>query len=130
MITVKNTLALAAVAAALLGTGAASAQSCPCMNRGAEDSSIDYGPGRPNNVVGGGRLVALFQEANRTFTYHEPQYEQQAQSRMVPHVFSSGDDGRAEIVWVPEGTRAIGLVTLGGDGSQLLQRARQRLASR
>ncbi|MCW8088294.1 hypothetical protein [Sabulicella glaciei] len=126
----KNALAVAAVTAAFLGTGMANAQSCPCMNRGAEDSSIDYGPGQPNNVVGGGRLVALFEEENHSATYFEPQYEQQAQRRMVSHVYTSGD-GRAEVVWVPEGTQAATLATLGGDGSLLQTRiGRQRIASR
>ncbi|MCW8088216.1 hypothetical protein [Sabulicella glaciei] len=126
----KSTLALAAVTAALLGTGTASAQACPCMTQGAEDSSIDYGPGRPNNVVGGGRLVAIFDEENHGATYFEPQYEQQARARMVAHVFTSGD-GRAEVAWVPEGTQATALATLGGDGSLHQARLRpQRLASR
>ncbi|MCW8088497.1 hypothetical protein OF850_23240 [Roseococcus sp. MDT2-1-1] len=123
-------LARSAAIAFLLGTGTAQAQSCPCMSRGAEDSSIDYGTERPNNIVGGGSLVARFEEANHTFTYFEPQYEQAAQGGMVSHVFTSGD-GRAEVVWVPAGTRPSTMVTLGGDGSLPQQRGRQqRLASR
>ncbi|WP_207540380.1 hypothetical protein [Sabulicella rubraurantiaca] len=126
----QNTLALAAVAAALLGSGTAGAQSCPCMNRGAEDTSIEYGSASPNNVVGGGNLVARFEEANRTFTYLEPQYEQKAQGGMAPHVFTSGD-GRAEVIWVPTGTQSSTLATLGGDGSLSQPRIRQqRIASR
>lgn len=127
---IRNTLALAAIAAALLGSGTAGAQSCPCMDRGAEDSSIDYGTDRPNNIVGGGALTALFEEANRTFTYFEPQYEQQSQPGMVAHVFTSGD-GRAEVVWLPADTQPSALATLGGDGSLPQGRARQqRVAGR
>ncbi|WP_207538826.1 hypothetical protein [Sabulicella rubraurantiaca] len=130
MTKIRNTLALFAVAAAILGSGAAGAQSCPCMTRGAEDSSIDYGSAAPNNVVGGGNLVARFEEENRTFTYLEPRFEQQAQTGLVPHVFTSGD-GRAEVVWVPSGTLPSALATMGGDGSLLRQRGLQRrLASR
>ncbi|WP_207539640.1 hypothetical protein [Sabulicella rubraurantiaca] len=123
-------LARSAAIAALLGTGTAVAQSCPCMNHGAEDSSIDYGSAAPSNAVGGGNLIARFEEENRSFTYLEPQYEQRGQTGMVAHVFTSGD-GRAEVVWVPSGTRPSALVTMNGDGSLLQQRGLQRrLASR
>ncbi|WP_207541020.1 hypothetical protein [Sabulicella rubraurantiaca] len=126
----QNTLALVAGAAALLGSGTAGAQSCPCLNRGAEDTSIDYGRAAPNNTVGGGNLIARFEEENHTSTYLDPQYEQRAQSRVVAFVFTTGD-GRAEVVWVPVGTLPSRLVMLGGDGSLPQPRIRQqRLASR
>ncbi|MCW8088430.1 hypothetical protein [Sabulicella glaciei] len=126
---VPKALARAAIVSALLGTGTAVAQSCPCMNRGAEDTSIDYGTAQPDNVVGGGNLIARFEEENRTFTYLEPQYEQRSQPGMVAHVFTSGD-GRAEVVWVPSGTLPSALVTMGSDGSLLQRGVQRRLASR
>ena len=105
----------AALAFAPALSSVARAEDGPALPRvigSGENASVVYGPGPRGNVVGGGRLVAVQVDSERTrVTYLDDAYTQPGRQGLVPVTIGSGEGASTE--WVAAGTR-VPVATLSG----------------
>lgn len=90
---------LAALAASALAAPASAQESFPRLVGGADDLSVEYGPGPVANIVGGGAVRIVNEEEGRvSITHADPAFAQGRHDGRVPVML--GGEADHSITWI------------------------------
>jgi hypothetical protein len=96
---IKTVLAAAALSSACASAVlAGEAANYPRLVGGADNSTVEYGPGTPNNVMGGGAVAVSITTDGIELRHGDASFARRGPAGLMPVLLGSGEN--SEIAWV------------------------------